>query len=65
MFVGAVSECSSLISLSDISIWKLNNAVYLNDLFSNCISLETLPDISKWDIKMLLPSIIYLITALL
>ena len=39
--------CSSLISIPDISKWKVNNLKYMSDLFSNCSSLLIIPDISK------------------
>ena len=40
------TNCYSLISLPDISNWKVND-IFL--IFSNCISLISLPDISKWN----------------
>ena len=45
------SECSSLISLPDISGWDTKNVYYINSMFYNCSSLKSLPDLSKWDIK--------------
>ena len=43
-------NCSSLISLPNISKWNTSNVEEMNDLFKNCSSLISLPDISKWDI---------------
>ena len=45
------SNCSSLISLPDISKWKINNINNMSEMFSNCSSLASLPDILKWKIK--------------
>ena len=42
-------NCSSLISLPDISKWNTNNVNTLIGIFSGCLSLITLPDISKWN----------------
>ena len=44
-------ECSSLISLPDISKWNTNNVTNMGHMFSNCSKLSSLPDISKWDTK--------------
>ena len=45
------SGCHSLISLPDLSKWKIYNVGSLAyKLFSNCYSLVSLPDISKWNI---------------
>ena len=43
--------CSSLLSLSDISKWNINNVEDMSSLFSGCSSLSSLPDISKWNIN--------------
>ena len=43
------SECTSLISISDISNWKIQNVTSLSAMFSQCISLISLPDISNWN----------------
>ena len=48
------SNCSSLLSLPNISVWKTNdtgNMVNMSHMFSNCYSLLSLPDISKWDMN--------------
>ena len=45
------SECSSLISIPDISKWNIDNVKDMRYMFSECSSLITLPDISKWDTK--------------
>ena len=42
-------NCSSLISLPDISKWNNNNVTNMSFLFYNCSSLLSLPDISKWN----------------
>ena len=44
-------QCSSLISLPDISKWHVNNITNMGYLFYGCSSLISLPDISKWDVK--------------
>ena len=40
------NDCSSLISLSGISIWNNRNITNLKNVFNNCFLLETLPDLS-------------------
>ena len=42
-------NCSSLISLPDISKWNTNNVKNMFGMFNNCSSLLSLPDISKWN----------------
>ena len=42
-------ECSSLLSLPDISKWNTNNATNMSCMFNECSSLLSLPDISKWN----------------
>ena len=42
-------NCSSLISLPDISKWNTDKVTDISYLFYNCSSLISLPDISKWD----------------
>jgi len=44
-----LSECSSLISLPDISTWNTNNVTNMNCMLSGCSSLISLPDISTWN----------------
>ena len=44
-------ECSSLISLPDISKWNTSNITYMNYMFYKCSSLIFLPDISKWNVS--------------
>ena len=44
-------ECSSLISLPDLSKWDTKMVTNMNYIFYGCSSLMILPDISKWDIK--------------
>ena len=43
------SECSSLLSLPDISKWNTNNVTNMRFIFYGCSSLSSLPDISKWN----------------
>ncbi len=45
---GMFTNCYSLISSPDISIWNINNSKYMSRMFSECSSLAYLPDISKW-----------------
>jgi surface protein len=45
---GLFRGCKSLLSLPDISKWKIKNVTNLEYLFSFCESLSSLPDISKW-----------------
>jgi len=42
-------DCSSLISLPDISKWNTNNVKDMYYMFYNCSSLISLPAISKWN----------------
>ena len=42
-------NCSSLISLPDISKWNTNNVKNMSWMFYGCSSLSSLPDISKWN----------------
>ena len=42
-------NCSSLISLPDISKWDVTNVKDMSKMFENCSSLLSLPKISKWD----------------
>ena len=44
-------DCSSLISLPDISKWDTNNVTDMSFIFSGCEKLNELPDISKWNIN--------------
>ena len=48
-------NCSSLLSLPDISKW--NTDAYISGMFDNCSSLSSLSDISKW--KKLKEHILY------
>ena len=43
------NECTSLLSLADISKWKTNNVTNMNCMFSKCEKIYSLPDISKWN----------------
>ena len=49
VFVYMFKECSSLLSLLDISKWGINNITDIRSMFSGCSSLLSLSDISKWD----------------
>ena len=44
------SNCKSLLSLPNISKWKINNdnLISTSHIFNNCNSLLSLPDISEW-----------------
>ena len=44
---GMFHNCESLISLPDISSWKIDNVIDISGMFFNCPSLSSLPDISK------------------
>ena len=43
------NECSSLLSLPDISKWNTINVTNMKSIFNECSSLVSLPDISKWN----------------
>ena len=51
VLTGLFYDCSSLISLPDISKWNINNVTNINNMFHNCLSLISLPDISKWNVN--------------
>jgi surface protein len=42
-------DCTSLISISDISTWDTSNVKDISVMFVGCKSLTSLPDISKWN----------------
>ena len=44
-------NCSSLISLPDISNWKTKTILIMEGMLWGCSSLISLPDISKWNIE--------------
>ena len=44
-------ECSTLLSLSDISKWDTSNIMDISYIFGGFELLEYLPDISKWNIS--------------
>ena len=48
---GMFRECSSLLSLPDISKWNTKNVTDMSFMFDGCSSLSSLPDISKWNIQ--------------
>ena len=43
------SNCSTLISLPDISKLNTDNVINMSFMFRNCSSLSSLPDISRWN----------------
>ena len=43
------SNCSSLLSIPDISGWDTSNIFDLSKIFYNCASLSSIPDISNWN----------------
>ena len=47
-------DCSSLISLPDISKWNTFNSDDINNMFNGCLSLSFLADISKWKFLVLI-----------
>ena len=44
-------NCSSLISLPDISNWDTKNVFTISSLFDGCSSLISLPNLSKWKLN--------------
>ena len=48
------TNCSSLISLPDISKWDTHNVKKMSSIFNGCSSSVSIPDISKWDTKKFL-----------
>ena len=38
--------------IPDISKWKLNDYIKINNIFRGCNSLLSIPDISKWNIDI-------------
>ena len=46
-------NCSSLLTVPDISIWKTDNLKIMDDIFYGCKSLILLPNITKWNISKL------------
>ena len=43
-----LEACSSLISLPNLSKWKVENKSIIN-MFKGCIQLSSLPELSKWN----------------
>ena len=43
-------NCSSLLSLPDISKWNLNNIKTINNILTGCSSLLSFPDILSWNL---------------
>ena len=50
-FSGVFIDCSSLLTLPDISKWDTDNVTDMSYMFSSCSSLKSLPGISKWNMK--------------
>ena len=44
-------ECSSLISLPNISKWNTNKVNNMNFMFKGCSKLDSLPDLSSWNLE--------------
>ena len=42
-------NCSSLLSLPNISKWNTNNVTNMSYMFYGCWKLSSFPDISKWN----------------
>ena len=42
-------KCSSLINISDLSVWNTSKVINMSSIFWLCTSLISLPDISNWD----------------
>ena len=49
ILTGMFHNCSSLISLPEISKWNIDKVSNLSGVFYNCSSLISLPDISNWN----------------
>ena len=47
------NNCSSLLSLPDISNWNTSNVNYMSYMFNNCSSLTSLRNITNWNINKL------------
>ena len=48
---GMFEDCSSLLSLPDISNWNTSEVTNMSNMFSYCRSLISLPNISHWEIS--------------
>ena len=44
-------DCSSLISLPNISKWNVENVKDMDQMFSGCSSLLIIPNITKWKLN--------------
>ena len=42
------NECSSLISLPDISKWNIKNVINIDKIFNGCTKIKSFPDISRF-----------------
>ena len=42
-------DCSSLLSLPDISKWNINNLNGMSFMFYKCRSIKSVPDLTKWN----------------
>ena len=52
MFIIIFENCTLLSFVPNISKWKLNNKIKINNIFKGCDSLLIIPDISKWNINI-------------
>ena len=43
--------CKSLISIPNISKWRINEVKNLDNIFYGCEKVKELPDLSKWNTK--------------
>ena len=44
-------NCSSLLSLPDISEWDINKVIDIGFMFTSCTLIKFLPNLSKWKTK--------------
>ena len=51
---GMFYNCSSLLSLKDISKFNIDKVVNISNMFNGCSSLSSLPDISSWNINSII-----------
>ena len=43
-----IQKCYNLLSLPDISKWKINKVTDISYIFCDCINLSLRPNISNW-----------------
>ena len=51
------NNCSSLLSLPDISKWNTSKVTDMSKMFNNCSSISSLPDILKWNTDNVINSV--------